>query len=70
LKWLPTLKRLLLLEPWLLLCGHQHASYILGDFEVKVLREYKKTAMQTEQQDCLRNYHNAKEVSKVLRKAV
>jgi hypothetical protein len=34
------LKLLLLLELWLLLCGAtKYASYILGDYEVKVLRK-------------------------------
>jgi hypothetical protein len=32
----------------------KYASYILGDYEVKVLRENIKTAMKTEQEGCLK----------------
>jgi hypothetical protein len=38
-----------------LLCGAtKYASYILGDYEVKVLRENIKTAMKTEQEGLLK----------------
>jgi hypothetical protein len=33
----------------------KYASYILGDYEVKVLRENIKTAMKTEQKGCLKS---------------
>jgi hypothetical protein len=43
-------------ELWLLLCGKLlNASYILGDYEVKVLRENIKTAMKTEQEGLLKS---------------